>query len=103
MRHIIKHNLSVEQARSAAEAAINAYGERFAKYSPEARWTSATRADVRFHVKGVSLQGALELEPAAIALEMNVPFLFRPFQKKAVDIIEREVRRWLDRAEAGQL
>ena len=103
MRHIIKHNLNAEQAKAAAEAAINAYGERFAKYAPAAQWTSETRANVSFKVKGVSLQGALELAPSEIALEMKVPLLFRPFQKKALDLIEREVRRWIGRAETGDL
>lgn len=103
MKHIVKHNLDHSTAKKATMAAWASYSERFAKYSPSADWTSETHADVGFRVKGVSLKGALDLEPSGIGLELNVPFLFRPFQRKALDVIEREIRKWVDKAEAGEL
>ena len=103
MKHVVKHNLDQPTAKKAAMAAWAAYSERFAKYSPSADWTTETHANVAFHVKGVTLKGTLDLEPKGIGLELNVPFLFRPFQKKAIDVIEREIRSWVEKAEAGEL
>ena len=39
----------------------------------------------------------------AVELELEVPFLFRPFRKAAIRIIEGEIRQWIARAEAGEL
>jgi len=103
MKHIVKHTLDQPTAKKAAKAAWASYSERFAQYHPTADWTSENHADVSFKVKGVSLRGTLDLEPQGIGLELKVPFLFRPFQKKAIEVIEREIRKWVEKAEAGEL
>jgi hypothetical protein len=61
------------------------------------------RADVSFKAKGIKLAGAMHIEARAIALELDVPFLFRPFQKIAIEVIEREVLVWLEKARAGKI
>ena len=45
----------------------------------------------------------MHVQAHAIELELDVPLLFRPFRKKAISIIEAEVRAWIDRAKAGEL
>lgn len=103
MRHVVKHGLNQELAKKATLKAWEAYQERFAEYSPSATWVSDTRADVSFRVKGVTLKGALELEPGGVGLELEVPFLFRPFRKIAISKIEEEIRKWVAKAEKGEL
>ncbi|NOY93664.1 MAG: hypothetical protein GXP55_20960 [Deltaproteobacteria bacterium] len=103
MKHVVKHKLDHATAKKAALAAWKSYSERFAQYHPSADWTTESHANIGFKVKGVSLKGALSLEPGGIGMELNVPFLFRPFQRKAISVIEREIQKWVDKAEAGEL
>ncbi|HEU4536059.1 MAG TPA: polyhydroxyalkanoic acid system family protein [Polyangiaceae bacterium] len=101
MKHAIPHNLAPEAARNALEQAFASYKEKYAEYNPSMSWESDKRAVIGFKVKGVSLDGAIELHPNKMDVELDVPFLFKPFQKKAIEIVEREVRVWIDKAEKG--
>ncbi len=103
MKHTIKHDLDMELAKKACVKAFEAYAEKFAKYSPTADWKSDTQADIGFDAKGVKLGGTVGLRPNEIDVEMNVPFLFRPFQSKAIDLVEGEIRKWVDKAKNGEL
>ena len=103
MKHAIPHSLTIERARFVTDKAWGAYSQRFADYSPRATWTTDTHADVQFTVKGVTLRGALDLTPSAIEMDLTVPLLFRPFRNKALDLVEREVRTWLQKERDGEL
>ncbi len=102
MKHAIPHNLTPEVARGALERAFASYREKYAEYNPTMTWEHDKRAAIGFKVKGVSLDGAIELHPTKMDVELDVPFLFKPFQKKAIEIVEREVRVWIDKAEKGE-
>ncbi|NLY92393.1 MAG: hypothetical protein GXY23_00060 [Myxococcales bacterium] len=103
MRHVVKHGLDKDLAKRATLKAWESYQTRFAKYSPQATWVTNDRADVTFSVKGVTLKGALDIADDSIGLELEVPFLFRPFKKIAVEKIEEEIRKWVDLAARGEL
>lgn len=103
MRHVVKHGLGKELAKKATLKAWESYQTRFAEYSPEATWVTDDRADVSFRVKGVTLRGSLDVEPEGIGMELEVPFLFRPFKKLAISKIEAEIRNWVGKAERGEL
>lgn len=103
MKHVVKHHLSDELAEKATKRAWESYKERFAEYSPQATWQGHRHADVQFTVKGVKLKGTFDLEPGGIALDLEVPLLLRPFKAKAIDAIEREIQKWIAKAEAGEL
>ena len=103
MKHAVTHQLSPELAKKATELAWETYQARFAQYEPKCTWANESQASVSFRVKGVSLQGAFELVPGAIELDLQVPLVFRPFKKKAINLIEREIRVWVDKAERGEL
>ena len=103
MKHVIAHDLDDATARKVADRAFAEYQGRYPDYKPELVWSSERRADIRFSAKGVKLSGAMLIEPRAITLELDVPFLLKPFQKRAMEIIEREVQTWLAKARAGEL
>ena len=102
-KHIIRHDLDVETAKKATQKAFAGYKQRFADYNPTADWVSENRAEIGFSAKGIKLDGAVELHPKEIHLELDVPFLFKPFRKKAMSIIEEEINDWVARAKAGEL
>ena len=54
-------------------------------------------------MKGVSLKGSLEVNEKDIALDLDVPFLLRPFKGQALQVIEEEIRSWIGKSKAGQL
>jgi hypothetical protein len=103
MKHVIDHDLDTTTARKVADRAFAEYKARFPNYEPNAHWVSDTRADISFNAKGIHIKGAMEITEKTIAMELDVPFLFRPFQKKAIEVIDREVRVWLGKAREGKL
>ncbi len=103
MKHDIQHDLDMPTAKKVVDRAFEEYQRRYPDYQPTLRWVSERRAEVTFNAKGIKLDGAMTLEDRNIAAELDVPFLLRPFQKKALDVIEREVRLWLGKARAGEI
>lgn len=85
------------------EAAWKSYSDKFGKYSPTMQWTSEDQAKIGFVAKGISLDGSIRLLANSIDLELDVPFLLKPFQKMAVGVIEEEIKVWIGKSKNGQL
>lgn len=103
MKHTVSHNLGKEKARQVARSAFDAYTQRFPEYSPTTKWESEDKAAISFSVKGMSLNGSVAVQDNGFELDLDVPFLLRPFQGKAVSIIEDEIKNWIGKAERGEL
>jgi hypothetical protein len=103
MEHRIEHDLSPEPARKAVKGAVESYSEKLSQYSPTVAWQGEDRVDVGFKAKGLSLSGTLKLVPNAVLVDMDVPFLLRPFKKTALDVIETQVKEWVRKAHAGEV
>ena len=103
MKHVVPHGLGQAKAKQVAEAAIKSYSERFAKYSPSAQWVDDKRAQIGFTAKGISLSGTLQVNPNDIEMDLDVPFILRPFKGKAMSVIEEEINKWVAKAKAGQI
>jgi len=103
MKHVMRHELSAELAKKAAIKAFESYGAKYAKYNPVLNWLDDDRATASFSAKGVTLSGEIALKPGAIELDFAVPLVLRMFKKRAVDVMERELRLWVDKAQAGEL
>lgn len=103
MKHVVPHGLGLETARRATDAALASYKERFAQYNPSARWVSDQKAEITFSVKGFSLQGVLEVGPRDIEMELEVPFLLKPFRGRAISLIEEEIKKWVEKARVGEV
>ncbi|MFU8805913.1 MAG: polyhydroxyalkanoic acid system family protein [Bradymonadaceae bacterium] len=103
MKHKIHHGLQKELARKATEKAIETYKARFEQYNPDAKWVDEDTANVSFSAKGIKLEGALEIGEDDVLLDLEVPFLLRPFRSRAITVIEEEIRDWVARAKNGEL
>jgi hypothetical protein len=103
MKHEIHHGLSAELARKAIGKAMEAYSERFAEYNPEFRWTSEDKGRLGFRAKGVSVKGDIEIAGSNILVDLEVPFLLRVFRGKAIEVIDREVKVWIEKARNGEI
>lgn len=103
MKHVVKHDLGQEKAKKVAVAAFETYRTKFEKYSPSANWVSDSRCEIGFNAKGVSLRGSITVAPSEIVMELDVPFLLKPFQGKALGLIEGEIREWMAKAKAGEI
>lgn len=103
MDHRVRHDLGKELAKKATVAAFASYAARFAEYQPKTTWTSDYAAKVSFNVKGVSLDGKVEVLDKDITLDLDVPFLLRPFKSKALEVIEREISLWCEKAKKGEI
>ena len=103
MKHKVHHGLSKDLARKATRKAFDAYKERFDKYNPDAEWLSDDEAKVSFSAKGVTLEGNVRIEPEDVELQLDVPFLLKPFKSKALAVIEDEITKWVEKARNGEL
>jgi hypothetical protein len=103
MKHAIKHDLDVATAKKVTEKAYDSYKAKFADYSPTFRWASDNKAEVSFKAKGIAIAGSFTILPGQIDFDLDVPFLLRPFQSKAVEVVETEVKEWIQKAKAGQI
>ena len=103
MKHSVAHTLDKETARQAVQQALDAYAAKLAQYEPKVNWQNPDAAKVSFSVKGFTLNGAVEVATRSIDIDLDVPFVLRPFKKKAIAIIEREIETWLQKATRGEL
>lgn len=103
MKHSIAHDLDLATAKKVTDRAFAEYGSRYPAYEPTLSWIDDRRADVSFNAKGVHLGGVMAIDETSISLDLDVPFLFRPFQKKAIEVIDREVKLWIGKARNGQI
>jgi len=103
MKHHIEHDLDEATARKVTDRAFAEYKARYPSYDPQLRWTSDQLAEISINAKGIRLKGTMEISPKTITMELDVPFLFRPFQKVAIDVIDREVKVWIGKAHEGKL
>jgi hypothetical protein len=103
MKHVVPHGLGLDKARKVADAAFAAYQARFPQYEPRATWVQDNRAEITFNVKGLSLKGELEVGSNDIEMDLDVPFVLRPFKGKAISVIETEIKKWVEKARAGEI
>jgi len=103
MKHSVPHDLGREKAKTVAERALESYAKRFAAYNPSVSWTGDHQASIGFKAKGVSLSGSLSVEERSIDMDLEVPFLLRPFKGKALGVIEEEIRKWVAKAKQGEV
>ena len=98
MKHSVHHDLGQERAKKVAESALSTYAQKYANYNPQVIWKGPNKADISFKVKGMSLSGSLEVLDKTIDLDMDVPFLLRPFKNQALGVIEGEIKDWIKKA-----
>jgi hypothetical protein len=103
MEHRIEHDLSPELARKAVTRAVESYSQRFEKYDPSVKWQGEDQVEIGFTAKGIKLAGKLRLEPKAVVVDMDVPLLLRPFRAKAMEVIEGQVKAWVEKAKTGEI
>lgn len=103
MKHEIHHGLSPELAKKAVSKAMEAYSARFAEYNPRFSWASESKGTLAFRAKGVSVAGEIEISGPKIFVDLEVPFLLRVFKGKAIEVIDREVLAWVEKARTGEI
>ncbi|MGB5810299.1 MAG: polyhydroxyalkanoic acid system family protein [Polyangiales bacterium] len=104
MDYTIKHDLSPELAHKAAQKAADYYTEKWAKYNAQTNWVGEDRAEISFRVKGVDVAATLDMQPGQIVVGMQkVPLLLRPFKKQALDVVQRTMTKWIEKAKNGEL
>lgn len=103
MKHRVPHDLGQEKARKVTEAAWQSYSERFSKYAPTCVWTSESTAKIGFTAKGMKVEGEIDIQPTSIDLELDVPFLLKPFKGVAISVIEEEINKWIAKSKVGEI
>jgi hypothetical protein len=103
MKHSVPHDLGKDKALKVTQAAWQSYSERFAKYHPTCTWNSPFRAAIGFTAKGMKLTGDIEVRDTSVELDLDVPFLLRPFKSMALSVVEEEINTWIAKSKAGEI
>ena len=81
MQQIIKHDLSPELAKKAANKAAEHYTTKWEKYDAKTTWLDDSHAEITFRVKGASVVATIDMQPGQVVVDMQkVPLLLRPFK-----------------------
>lgn len=102
-KHTVSHDLAPDVAKRVLEKALESYKERFPEYSPTSAWKGDSRVDVGFSVKGMKIDGRIDLVPGKIEMDLDVPFLLKPFKKQAIELVEAQIQKWIGKAKAGEI
>jgi hypothetical protein len=104
MEYSVEHGLDDQsRVRQVVEKAYDSYKGRLAEYNPSLSWVDDSKAKVAFKVLGKNIEVFLKIGPRKLDLTGDLPFMFRPFQKKIVGVIGREVEAWVVKAQNGEL
>jgi hypothetical protein len=104
MEYSVDHGLDDRaRARQVVDKAYESYKERLAEYSPSIKWLDDERAKIGFRVMGKAIDVMVSIDDKQVRMTGDLPFLFRPFQKKITGVIGREVEKWIAKAKAGEL
>lgn len=99
MKQSFPHQLSQNQSREVARRAFASYIEKLAEYHPNFNWHDDDNGELSFKVMGKEVRGIISLLPGEILVEMKVPLLLKPFRSKALQVIGREINKWVELAE----
>lgn len=103
MEHRVPHDLGRDLAKKATVAAFASYAEKYSEYNPRMTWRADYAADAAFSVKGFELKGKVDVKEKEVTLDLDVPFLLKPFKSKALEVIEREIKVWVEKAKRGEI
>ena len=51
----------------------------------------------------MTLNGTLQVNSNDIEMDLDVPFMLKPFKGTALGVIEEEIKKWIAKANAGQI
>lgn len=103
MKHTIDTNLDKARSKKAIDKAMDAYKARFSEYQPRYDWTTEDAGEFSFSAKGIKLSGTIKVRDNKVDVDMDVPFLFKIFQGRAMDVIEEQVVFWVEKAKKGEI
>lgn len=103
MKHAVPHNLGQKRAKQVTDAMLKAYKTKYSKYHPAGKWLSPNKASISFKTAGMTVSGVIEILPDKILIDFEVPFLFRPFSKKAIQVVEADIKSWIAKAKKGKV
>ena len=98
MEHVFTHDSDFETAKRAVDLAWEHYKEQLSKYKPELEWADDSLAKIKFSVGRILFRFEIVVGKDAYDISANVPPLFRMFKKRAVLLLEDEIRKWSSKA-----
>lgn len=97
MQYKLPHGLTNEAVRAQLDKAAVEFSRKFPKHKPTLTWKdkAKTQAQVTFKALGSKVEVDLQLEEEAVLVSAQLPFLLRPFGKKAEQVVRSQVAQWL--------
>lgn len=98
MKHSVDHPLEPAKAREVLDRALHTYREHYAENSIETVWLDERTASVDFHVTGKRVAGSITICDDCYDIDLDLPWIFRPFKKRIAQSLDSELKRWIAHA-----
>ena len=103
MKKVIPHDLDKAKAKKVIDKAVEAYADDAAQYSPDFKWINDSTAKLTLTVMRKQITADITLNDKDVTLDVTVPPAFKIFEKKALSLVDEEVKKWLKKAKAGAI
>lgn len=98
MKHSVHHQLETAQAKEVLDRALDTYRAHYADHGVETAWVDERTAVVGFELTGSKVDGRITVCEGCYDIDLQLPWMLRPFGKRIAQTFEHEFQRWLDRA-----
>ncbi|NKC12841.1 MAG: hypothetical protein GKR94_11760 [Gammaproteobacteria bacterium] len=97
MKHLVPHDLGIEDAKQSANKAWKSFCRNYPQYEPTLRWLDDSSASVQLVANGIVVKAHVFVRAKAIEFDIKVPLLLWPFKAKIVSLLDAEMRTWIVR------
>lgn len=106
MDHVIKTGLDIETQKSTLDKAFDEQLRKYPQYKPEFHWAKDVEGtEGRFSFRptpSLLVAGKLHVTEGQIGIEFTaLPFLAKMFKGKAIEMVEKEVQIWVEKAKSA--
>lgn len=103
MDHVIKTGLDVETQKTTLDQAFAEQTKKYPQYSPTFKWTGETEGLFSFKpTPSMEIEGKVLVSENEIGIKFTkLPFLAKMFKGKAIELVEKEVQVWVEKAKAA--
>lgn len=102
MKHTVTHPLTRDAARTTLDRMLQTYGSHYAEHDVRTAWADDDTATIAFQVGRRTVEGRVAVRDDCYELDVDLPFLLRPFQGRIARAVDEEVAKWLDATSGGR-
>jgi hypothetical protein len=98
MRHSVHHELEPARAKAMLDRALDTYRAHYAEHGVETAWIDERTAEIGFELTGSKVDGRITVCEDCFDIDLDLPWILRPFSRRIAHSFEQELQRWMAQA-----